>query len=81
MMIIKLTKEIAGNQLAEELGLDHSAVYADGVGNLIIESDLPKTAIETAIKNHTPKTELLTIQEKLERAGIDLDELRIALGL
>lgn len=82
MIIVKINKEIIGDQLADELNISREFVYADGMGNLIIDADITKTAVDTAIENHSPVVKNgATIQEKLQRAGITLDELREALGL
>lgn len=82
MIEITLNKEINGAQLAEELGVDIWDLLDTGAGTLQIKKDITKKKAEEVLANHVPKApQAPTIQEKLARAGIDLDELRIALGL
>lgn len=82
MIEIALNKEINGNQLAEELGVDVWDLLDTGSGVLQIKKNIAKKKAEEVLANHTPqKPEPPTIQEKLFRAGINLDELRLALGL
>lgn len=81
MKFIKITKEIHGDLLAEQLGIDSEDLYlVDDV--LHFKIDLEENFIKETLKTHkTPTSKEPTIQEKLERAGINIDELRIALGL
>lgn len=81
MREIKIDKIIHGDSLADSLGIGHEDLYLDG-DILRFRVDVDEEAVKAALKNNkipTPKEP--TIQEKLERAGIDLDELRVALGL
>lgn len=78
-MEIKLDKEINGKQLAQELGIDNQDVYVIGE-TLVIKIDDEKKGLE-AYKKHKAINQPPTIQDKLANAGIDLDELRVALGL
>ena len=76
---IKLDKEINGLQLANELGLDVKDIYVnDRILHINIEDEKKGLA---AYKAHNPINHPPTIHQKLANAGIDLDELRIALGL
>jgi hypothetical protein len=81
MIEISLTKEINGAQLAEELGIDVWDLLATE-NTLMIKSSISKKTAEEALEKHVPVLPTPpTIQQKLQRAGIDLDELRAALGL
>lgn len=78
---IKITKEINGDLLAKELGIDSEDLYlVDDV--LHFKVDLDENLVKETLKAHkAPAPKQPTIKDKLERAGIGLDELRAALGL
>ena len=78
-MEIKLDKEINGLQLANELNLDFRDIYVND-GILYINTEDEEKAL-VAYKTHKAINKPPTIQDKLANAGIDLDELRVALGL
>ncbi len=82
MITIVKPYPISGDILASQLSIDSTLIYDDGQGNIIINAELDKKLIDAAIKSHViPEPPKPTIQEKLAAAGIDLDDLRIALGL
>lgn len=81
-MIIKKTKIINGDILADQLKISRDAVYDDGEGNIVVNAEITDADILEAIKNHKiPEVAELTIDQKLANAGITLDELKTALGL
>lgn len=81
MIKFDFTKEINGEQLAEELGIDNSQLWADEK-YLYIEADITQAKAQKIFDAHVMKPMAEpTIQEKLAAAGIDLDDLRVALGL
>jgi len=56
--------------------------YDNGEGSLVITADSKlKTTITELLKNHDGSNTSPTTMEKLEAAGISLDELRSILGL
>ncbi len=56
--------------------------YDDGQGHLVIDADEKlSTAIQGVLNQHDGSPTPPTILEKLESSGINLEELRIALGL
>lgn len=84
MLSFNIPEKLNGEQLLEELK------------NVGIESDIPairdgklwlsikstqKAKAEEIVSNHIGVDRIPTIQDKLASAGIDLDELRVALGL
>lgn len=74
-------KEIDGAQLANELKIANEQMRIEG-NQIIILADIDKKNSEEILKNHVPiPPNPKTIQEKLIDAGIDLQELREALGL
>ena len=78
MVIVKITKEIIGDQLADELGIAKNLIYADGTGNLIIESDKSEKTILDAINAHQPKTMInhrANALAKLAALGLTEDEI------
>lgn len=81
MREITITKEIHGDSLAEALGIDNHDLYIDG-DKLCFRIDVDEELVKSALANHKiPAKVEPTIAQKLSRAGIDLDELRHALGL
>lgn len=81
-MIIKKTKPISGDLLAEQLNIDPKLIYDDGEGNIVILAELDEKVVAEVIKAHKiPEPKEPTIEEKLKAAGINLNELRAALGL
>ncbi len=82
MITIKKPYPISGDILASQLSIDPKLIYDDGQGNIVINAELDKKIVDAAIKSHViPEPTEPTIQEKLAAAGIDLDDLRVALGL
>lgn len=81
MIKLDFIKEINGEQLAEELGIDNSQLWADEKF-IYINTDITQAKAQKIFDAHVikPRPEP-TIQDKLASAGIDLDELRVALGL
>jgi hypothetical protein len=74
-------KALNGLQLAKELNLNIYDVWVDE-NFIYINSELSDDVVSEKLKNHKPmQPKPLSITEKLERAGIDVDELRVALGL
>lgn len=56
--------------------------YDDGQGYLIVNSDEKnEQVIQELLSAHDGSAVPLTVSDKLEMAGLDLDELRVALGL
>ncbi len=56
--------------------------YDNGAGKLIVDADDKfKDAIQSVLNSHDGSDTPMTTLEKLELAGVNLDELRIALGL
>lgn len=81
MIKLEFNKLIDGLQLAEELGIDNSQLWADE-NYLYIDADVSKSHAQNIFDAHVIKPKPLpTIEEKLANAGITLDELRQALGL
>lgn len=78
-MEIKLNKEINGKQLANELQIDVEDIWINGEMLFIKIDDEEKG--NAAYKAHKAVNKPPTIHDKLMNAGVDLDELRIALGL
>lgn len=82
MFSFKKTKDISCDLLAEQLLIDPLLIFDDGEGNIVIKTEIDASMVEKAMKAHKiPEPVQPTIQEKLAAAGIDLDDLRVALGL
>lgn len=82
MIIVKKPKDVNGEQLAQELGIDDRKIVAidDSLHIDLPEKDFQK--INEIVKIHVPRpTKPLSIEEKFRAAGIDLNELKTALGL
>lgn len=59
-----------------------SDFYDDGEGNIVVNADEKfYLAIQSTIENHDGSPIIPSVIEKLESAGVNLDELRVALGL
>ena len=70
-----------GGQLENELGLPFGSVYVRENKLVIVAPELTEKTVADKVKAHKGINTAPTISEKLEAAGIDLDELRVALGL
>lgn len=81
MVKLEFNKQIDGLQLSEELGIENSQLWADEEF-IYINADITQAKAQKIFDAHVikPRPEP-SIQEKLAMAGIDLDDLRVALGL
>lgn len=84
MFSFPIPNNLNGTQLLNELaeaGISaKTPLITDGLLWLEIKST-QKTKTAEIVANHNGSDTRPTIQEKLAEAGIDLDELRVALGL
>lgn len=84
MLSFDIPQKLNGEQLLEELkaaGIDSDIpVITDGKLWLSVKSS-QKTQTAEIVAAHIGVDRIPTIQDKLTAAGIDLDELRVALGL
>jgi hypothetical protein len=65
-----------------DAGIQLKSFYDDGEGNIVVDADAKSEAkIAGVLATHDGSDTPLTTLEKLEIAGVDLDELRAALGL
>lgn len=79
MIELDLTKEINGDQLCKEIGADDLYVAN---GKIIILGDVAKSFAQSKLDAHVPQpTPQPTIEEKLASVGLDLNDLKAALGL
>lgn len=79
MIELVLNKEINGDQLCKEIGADDLYV-ANGkiIINGIVDKDFAQTKLNAHVPQPTPEP---TIEEKLAIVGLNLDDLKAALGL
>jgi len=79
------SKEININQLNKELGLKGLVFNLNDPENKIIlpaeNSGLTEAELEAAIDAHIAIFKQITIEEKLASVGLNLDDLKAALGL
>jgi hypothetical protein len=71
--------EINGLQLKRELDCDDVYIRED---KLVISGNLSRKEAEDGLRAHIPQKEKEpTIDEKLKKAGLTVEELKIALGI
>lgn len=80
MIVVNKPTEFNGKQFGEEIGVSYRDIVVIG-DEIHIDTTKTKKQIEDALAKHIPVNEPITIIDKLNKAGIDLDELRVALGL
>ena len=74
-----LPDNLNGEQLKDELGAEQVNVREQ---TLVVVGNLDRAFIENGIKNHIPKLpKPLTVADKLASVGLNLDDLKAALGL
>ena len=79
MIELNLTKEINGDQLCKEIGADDLYVAN---GKIIILGKVNKDMAQSKLDAHIPQpTPQPTIEEKLQSVGLNLNDLKVALGL
>jgi len=84
MLSFNIPAQLNGSQLMKEFnaqGLEiEIPIIADGKLWLNV-SPKDKAKAEAIVNNHVGVDYVPTIEDKLDAAGIDIDELRVALGL
>lgn len=71
-------KPLNSNKFYNETGW---SLFTNEDGKLIISGDCSKTQAETALNAHNGATPEATIEHKLASVGLNLDDLKAALGL
>lgn len=80
MIIVNKPSDFNGKQFGDEIGVSYRDIVVIG-NEIYIETIKTQKQIEDALAKHIPVNEPLTIVDKLNKAGINLEELKQVLGL